>query len=250
MGRRAVYRQVLQEHVDWESFLLANTGLPGPRANLELVHAVADLGDEVLFLSYLSRGEPGDAQHPETLLVMCGLVGLGRLTSEGSDSHWQRLRDKATDTRWRVREAVAMALQRVGRMRFADLIAHTYHWASDVPLVQRALVAGVCEPDILEEAERAQQVFAVLDRVMGSVVSFPDRRDEGFRVLRQALGYCWSVAVAQQPAEGWPLMEAWCQSADADVRWIMRSNLAKKRLLKTDPARLATLRAGLYDEAR
>ena len=42
------YRQILKTLEDWDDFLLQESNLPGPRANLELVQAVADEGDETL----------------------------------------------------------------------------------------------------------------------------------------------------------------------------------------------------------
>jgi hypothetical protein len=50
------------------------------------------------------------------------------------------------------------------------------------------------------------------------------------------LAYGWSVAVAAQPAAGKPRMEHWIASPDPDIRWIMKHNLKKKRLLKMDDA--------------
>ena len=50
------------------------------------------------------------------------------------------------------------------------------------------------------------------------------------RTLRQALGYCWSVAVAADPDLALPAFEALEASADPDVRWIVRENLRKARL--------------------
>ncbi len=36
------------------------------------------------------------------------------------------------------------------------------------------------------------------------------------------------------PDEGRPMMEGWFMHHDKDVRWIMKQNLAKKRLTKMD----------------
>ncbi len=58
------------------------------------------------------------------------------------------------------------------------------------------------------------------------------------RLLR-ALAYCWSVAVAALPDAGKPLMEVWLASDDPDIRWIMRENLKKNRLVKMDAAWVA-----------
>jgi hypothetical protein len=56
----------------------------------------------------------------------------------------------ATDPRWRVREGVAMALQRLGDVDQLRLRRLTLSWAGEAdPLVQRAAVAGMCEPRLL-----------------------------------------------------------------------------------------------------
>ncbi len=48
------------------------------------------------------------------------------------------------------------------------------------------------------------------------------------------LAYCWSVAVAAFPEEGKPLMEKWFDSEDKDIRWMVKENLKKNRLVKMD----------------
>jgi hypothetical protein len=45
-------RRQLAGLADWEPYLREHSGLPGPRANLELVQAVADLGDLPRFERY------------------------------------------------------------------------------------------------------------------------------------------------------------------------------------------------------
>ncbi|MBI5231536.1 MAG: hypothetical protein HY876_05145, partial [Coriobacteriales bacterium] len=45
----------------WREYLLANSGLPGPRGNLELAAAVADVGDEAFFLELLDENPPDAA---------------------------------------------------------------------------------------------------------------------------------------------------------------------------------------------
>jgi hypothetical protein len=52
------------------------------------------------------------------------------------------------------------------------------------------------------------------------------------RVLRKALGCCWSVAVAALPEEGLPRFERLERSTDPDVLWIVRENLKKARLAR------------------
>ena len=47
MGNKiAYYTEKLRSLKDWDSYLQEESGLPGPRGNLELAQAFADLGDE------------------------------------------------------------------------------------------------------------------------------------------------------------------------------------------------------------
>ena len=44
MGKKDDYIKRLLSLDDWDEYLLQELGLPGPRGNLELAQAVADLG--------------------------------------------------------------------------------------------------------------------------------------------------------------------------------------------------------------
>ena len=46
MTRKEYYLHTLVEEEDWTAYLLENSGLPGPRANLELMLAYVELGSE------------------------------------------------------------------------------------------------------------------------------------------------------------------------------------------------------------
>ncbi|MGB4777623.1 MAG: HEAT repeat domain-containing protein, partial [Microbacterium sp.] len=108
MSKRAMYADTLRQtpRGAWPEYLTEHSGLPGPRANLELMQAVADVGDQGDFDALISGGDE--------YLVCCGVVGLGALLAAAADEQLvTRLRTHASDERWRVREAVAMALQRL-----------------------------------------------------------------------------------------------------------------------------------------
>ncbi len=94
----------------------------------------------------------------------------------------------------------------------------------------RAAAASLCEPRLLKQKECAKQTLALLDQITASILSANDRKTDEFRALKKGMGYCWSVAVAANPAAGMPLMEHWFSATDKDIRWIMRENLKKKRL--------------------
>ncbi len=128
-----------------------------------------------------------------------------------------------------------MALQRFGDADMGGLIAAMQDWCGGPPLVQRAAAAGLCEPRLLKSSEHALAVLLILDRITESILVLPDRHGEDFLALRKGLGYCWSVAAAALPAEGKKLMEKWLLSPDKDIRWIMKENLKKNRLVRLDP---------------
>ncbi len=229
------YRQQLRDLSDWDSFLLKESGLPGPRANLELVEAVADEGTLDLFQRYLTYTlDRASTNSPEVFLTVCGVVGLGRLLAEGDDAQLAVLHDCANDPRWRVREGVAMGLQRWGDVDMPALLKAMSAWAKGTLLERRAAAAAVCEPRLLKDPKHAKRVLKLLDTITASIVREKDRKCEDFKTLRQALGYCWSVAVVALPSEGKPALEKWLVHPDPDVVWIMRENLKKNRLARMD----------------
>jgi len=220
--RAEVYRAELRRLKDWEPYLKKHSGLPGPRANLELVRAVGEEADaDRLWRLSASSDE---------FLALCGTAGLGKVALMEPDTVMTWLRELASDGRWRVREGVAIALQRIGREDMQHLLAEMHAWSREGPYVQRAAAAGLCEPDLLEQGEHAVQTLEILDTITTSLVATNDRKHDGFRVLRQALGYCWSVAAAAAPDNARPYFEKWLLSKDKDVAWVMKTNLAKARM--------------------
>jgi hypothetical protein len=216
---------------DWDAFLLANSGLPGPRGNIELAQAAAELSDEGRFLAWLTL-DPDQApvNSPAEFLHFCGVLGLGKLVSQGQSQYLQRLRVLAGDPRWRTREAVAMALQRLGKADMDSLLATAGIWVHGSYFEKRAAVAALAEPVLLADPRHAEPVLEVLDIATLAIPQSKDRKEPGFQVLRKGLAYAWSVVVAAYPQAGKPRMEAWLSHTDPDIHWIMKENLGKKRL--------------------
>ena len=228
MSRVDTYRAELRglERSELAGYLAAHSGLPGPRGNIELALAVAEEADSASLEALMATDDE--------YLVFCGVVGLGRLLAEGAGAEVeQRLHAFAADDRWRVREAVAMALQRLGDSDESRMLRIVSNWADDgSPLVQRAAIAGVCEPRLLKTPEATATAIDVCERVTTALVARPatERRSPEVRALRKGLGYCWSVAVAADPARGLPRFRALSESSDHDVAWIVRENSKKSRL--------------------
>jgi hypothetical protein len=229
------YRKILQTLDDWDPYLLKESKLPGPRGNLELAQVVADEGNLELFRRYIAyTADQAPVNSPYEFLAFCGVVGLGRLLAQGNTGLLETLRVHASDPRWRIREAVAMALQRFGDVSMEQLITAMQKWSKGTPLEQRAAAAALCEPRLLGKPKHAKEVLRILDEITATFERVRNHRSEDFLALRKGLGYCWSVAVVALPNEGKLLMEKWLVTTDRDIQWVMRENLKKARLVRMD----------------
>jgi len=208
-------------------YLTARSGLPGPRANLTLADAFATVADRTTILRF--------ADTDDEYLRFCGTEAIGRLVVEEPDdaSFSELIRHRAGDDLWRVREGAARALQIVGDADRSRLRTIVDEWVGDPdPYVRRAAVAAICEPQLLTDPSTRTAAIQACHRASDSITTLPatERKVPGVRNLRQALGYCWSVAVAADPNEGMPAFEQLRAVEDPDIRWIVSSNLKKSRL--------------------
>src|SRR5215216_878516 len=225
------YRQTLKKLDDWLPFLLKESNLPGPRGNLELAYAVAEGGSKGHFEKLISF--QAEENTPEVFLVFCGVVGLGKLAASETKL-FDQLRGYASDPRWRIREAVATGLQLTGDQDIELLLKGMQKWSEGSWYEKRASAAALAEPRLLKEPRVVKQALQILDKITASMESADHPKDEAFKVLKQAMGYCWSVAVTALPETGKAMMENWLNSENKDVRWIMRENLKKNRLVRID----------------
>jgi hypothetical protein len=240
--------------------LVEHSGLPGARLNLRLVSAFAgDVGEvvrrpdvpvealEALLDGWAALPEdqaPGD--RPEVILPCAAVAAYGEVGAVRPDwwgDEVAKLRAAAGDGRWRVREVVALALQRLLDADWDRTAGALLGWArADDPLVVRAAAAAVAEPPLLRPEHRWRSAKRVQQAAVDRLRDYPAaaRRTPAVRVLRQALGFTVSVVVA---ATGdFALLERMAASGDADLRWAARENLKRARLHRW-PADLDRVRA-------
>jgi len=273
MGKREAWRQELSrllaadEAGALEACLRTNSGLPGPRGNLELAHALADeldrpapgpaVGAALQAWRALAAAEAPTGD-PREFLSFCGALAWSSDWARATGASARGGRSRATiaaglrrasgDERWRMREAAAMALQRIGEAEPEALRALLEPWTRGSWLELRAVAAALAHPPLLADASFARWALGLADAVLRRVAAATPaaRRQEDFRVLRQGLGYALSVLAAAAPREGFALLERWAGAArsDADLLWILRVNLKKKRLA-VHSGRVSRLAAGL-----
>jgi hypothetical protein len=236
MSRREVEAAAFLAAPERDTYLRAHSGLPGPRGNLELIDVASASSGRADIERWAALGpEAAPENTPEVFLVCVGIVGLGRLVAAGDRALLPWLRRLSNDPRWRVREAVAMALQSWGDIDTAGLVDEMEAWAGGTPLEGRAAMAALCEPRLLHDRHTIARTLAILDRLTAAVQDAVDGRASDVRVLRQALGYGWSVVIAADIGIGLPAFEPWLFDPSPDVRWIVRQNLGKARLIRLAP---------------
>ncbi len=236
MGKKVIpYIEKLKSLKDWDSFLMKESGLPGPRGNLELAQAFAEVAEESLIQKYVSiKPDEAPENTPKVFLAFCGVVGLGNLINKGKMNYLKQLRCFASDHRWRIREAVAIVLQRIGDGDISFLLKEMKDWSKGNLFEKRAAIASLCEPRLLKSDEISCSVLDILDDVTLSITNLTESKNEAFEVLKKGLAYGWSVAMVACPEKGKKLFEKWVGSKDKEIIWIMKENLKKKRLLKMD----------------
>ena len=215
--------------------LLAESGLPGPRGNLALLYEFAascSPKEAEACLKYI-KADTGNS--PEEFVGMCGVLGWAVANRADLDAVFAHLTRYASHASWRIREAVAMAIQEVGVEDLAPVLTRLAAFAKGNPLEMRAVVAGLCEPKLLTEERTNIEILGVLGRITDSLRHGRKLSDDELS-LRKALGYGWSVVVWKTPGPGKQAFEALLRDENKNLRWIARENLKKDRLRKMDAA--------------
>jgi HEAT repeat protein len=206
----------------WPQYLGEHSGLPGPRANLTLVNAVATIAKASTVESLIADG--GEYQ------MMCAAAALGALADDPACE--DAARSLAADARWRVREGAAIGLQHLGDRTFEALEPIVRRWVDDPsPLVQRAALAAICEPRLLLTPEAASVAVDICSLATQRLAALSEghRSSPDARTLRKALGYCWSVAIAADSGRGLPAFQR-LDTSHPDTAWIVAENRRKKRI--------------------
>jgi hypothetical protein len=238
-------------------YLMSNSSLPGPRGNLELAAAFEEIisnraavkpPEEIWQLCSTMAGlsaEEAPVNDPREFIAFCGARGLGAIGAalpEYQEKALLDLRTLARDSRWRMREGVAMALQKLLSGGDIKVRRELEEWIkSDSWLVLRGVVAGIAEPSLLKDSGFAEWALEAHKRVIERTTSVVDRKSEEFRTLRKALGYSLSVVVRAIPSAGFLFLKELAQSNDTDIKWIVKENLKKNRLTANYPKEVALL---------
>ncbi len=232
-----------------EFYLREHSRLPGPRANIDLANDVSYLlaaslpqnADKVRALvNYFVNSERKTmtSNTPGEFVMLCGVLASGACAvalPEWRDETFVHLKQYACSPFWRIRECVAMAYQQLLQADAQMTLAHLMELArSGNYLQQRAAVTALAEPQLFYSSDLVVPALELQRVVLCYVHAVPtwERKREDFRVLRRALGHTVSVVTAAAPEKGFALLAECATWGDADITWVLRENLRKKRLAK------------------
>ena len=238
------------------NYLLTYSNLPGKRGNLELAFTFAEYIEEqyplnqkmaLTFCKALITENPPEKHNTgsEEFLPFCGVLGLGRIGRIDPSKEPDVLvimRSASQDNRWRIREAVAMAIQDLIDIRPETTIATLQSWVQeDNYLLHRAVAAGIAEPRFMKNREIARIALEMHKTILENLAHKSDKRDPDFNVLVKGLCYTLSVVIAGIEREGFSYLENLIAINHPIINKIVRENLKKKRLLLLNAENVAKL---------
>ncbi|OJY25841.1 MAG: hypothetical protein BGO98_35160 [Myxococcales bacterium 68-20] len=157
----ALERAIAGKTADLYRQLELQSGLPGPRVNMNLAlafaHECAGIGPKVDDLVYAMANLPPDEARGASgkeFLSVCGVLAIGNramVAKENAvrDRALVLLEEKADDPRFRVRDAVPLALAMMGQKMQADLADRVESWM-DRYFQAAAVIRALAEPTWLE----------------------------------------------------------------------------------------------------
>lgn len=242
MGKRddliTKLKPILNDKEQLEQFIIKNSNLPGPRGNLELAFAFAEIYDDFDALQdWIEITEDqADVNNPKSFLAFCSAVCLGKIYIKKKDKKLITILKKfANDGRWRMREAVAFGFQIIGENNFDELKKIFSDWIEKSNnLEKRAILVSLAHPPFLNE-DNTKFCFEITDIVLNQM-----DRENDFDVLRKGLDFTISVFAAANPKLGFSFIKKWI-GKDKVIDKIMKENLKKNRLVRKNPVMVKNL---------
>jgi hypothetical protein len=242
MGKREELKNqltpILHDRGKLEQFIIQNCNLPGPRGNLELAFALAEVYDNQDVLSkWLEITEDrAGVNDPRSFLAFCAVICLGKYYTKNRDEKIITiLKKSANDGRWRMREAVAFAFQIIGEFDFNVLKELFSGWIDSANNYEkRAILVSLAHPPLLHK-ENAVYCLEITDTVLKTF-----NQEDGIDVLKKGLEFTISVFAAANPEYGFDFIKRWI-GTDKTIDKIMKENLKKNRLAGKYPHEVENL---------
>lgn len=222
------------------------SGLPGPRANLnlalEFAQTCAHAGASADALVYAMANEPPTELRGEAakeFLAMCGVLAIAaraQVEPKLRDKALELFEEKADDPRFRVRDAVPLALSMLGTKMHADLAERALPWM-DRYFHAAAVLRALTDRTWLETfgQKEGELPIRLVDQAFHLAANAPrsDARYPGHKALVEVLAYApkafakrFGMAMFDQMAEWAPTVKM------PDLRDAILANLDDSQLKK------------------
>jgi hypothetical protein len=217
------------------------SGLPGPRANLTIANAFATecaargkAADKLLFhLATLDADvAPGATEHE--FLPLCGVLGLGARAALDPKIRAKvvaTLHDAAEDMRFRVRDAVPVALARIGEKEQGALVAELAGWtdgffqaaAAILALADATWLTTLTDPGPV--VDRLDEAFRLARDAPRSASRYPGRK-----ALVDALAVAPAAIAARFGVPVFDMLAAWSKTEMPELRAVVQTTLRSNKL--------------------
>jgi hypothetical protein len=236
--------------------LAVASGLPGTRANITIAQAFAaecasrgKTTDRLLFTMAGLSPEAAPGASAREFLPLCGILGLGERAASDAGVRAKvlaLLHDAAEDLRFRVREAVPIALARIGDELGDVLVADVASWM-DGYFQATAVLLAIGNAQWLGAIDDANEAIARLDEayVLARDAPRAAARWPGRKALVEALG---TVPAALAARFGRPVFEklaAWTKTEQPELREAIEKNLRGGNLASRYADDVAMVRAAI-----
>jgi hypothetical protein len=225
------------------AFLARHSGLPGVRANGEIVLAFAShaatrgkRADVLVRTMTLLDPDRAPGGTELEILPMCGVAALGARGAsdpKAIPSVLEHLEAAAEDLRYRVRDEVPRALARVGSARGAPLVDDVKGWMDGFFQAAAVLIAAadhgwlptIQEPDAL--VARLDEAFQLARGADRATERYP-----GYKSLVDALSTTPGIFAARFGAPVFDRLVAWSTVKEPMLRDAIATSIRSSRLTK------------------
>lgn len=223
-------------------YLLANSNLPGPRSNLELLYRFTESASPS-DISKCMDFDQCSPNTPEEFVLSCGISASIFHAASQHQSIDIDIKHYANHESWRARESVCIGFQKSKPfLKSSEMLSYLEPLKLGSELEMRTYMATICEPILLKSYIDANEILEYLYQITTSHFSHGNKLNESQQVLKKALGYCWSVALCGENADRVMFEKLIDFKSYKHINWIITENLKKKRLEKLDSQWVVQLR--------
>ena len=242
------------------AFLARHSGLPGVKANANIILAFAShaatrgrRADALVRTMVLLDADRAPGGTELEILPVCGVAAIAaRAVSDAKivPASLELLEAAAEDLRYRVRDEVPRALARIGAIRGEPLVAELKGWM-DGFFQSAAVLIAATDNGWLSTIHSDTEIVLRLDEAF-QLARGADRADErypGYKALIEALSVTPGVIAARFGAPVFDRLVAWSTVKEPMLREAIVKSLGGTRLSKRFAADIARVHAALAASA-